>query len=299
MNGDLRLRIATRGSLLARRQADLALGALRAAHPSLRLEVVVVATTGDRDRRTPLGDLAGRGVFVDGLRKAVLAGQADAAVHSLKDVPTASVDGLTLAAVLERGDARDAFVGAAGLRLRELAPGAKVGTSSTRRLAQVAAARPDLVVVPLRGNVDTRLAKVADGEMNGAVLAAAGLERLGRLGGAELLDPAEFVPAPGQGAIALECRASDAETVGVLAVIDHATTRAAVTAERAFLGAQGRNCSLPVGAYAIAVDGRLDLRGTLAGTPAAAKTVSGPIEGAWELGDSLGREMRAALEASS
>src|SRR5690606_26567824 len=170
------------------------------------------------------------GVFVRGVEAALLEGRADVAVHSLKDVPTEAVPGLVLGAYLKRGGPRDVFVGRGGRGLTDLPEGARVGTSSSRRVALLRALRPDLEAAEIRGNVDTRLRKVTEGEYDGAILAAAGMDRLGRLGEAtQLFDAMEFLPAPGQGAIALECRADDERTLGWLAAVDHAETRAAVT----------------------------------------------------------------------
>lgn len=211
-----RLRLATRASTLALVQARLAADAIRAARPEVEVELVEVTTRGDRDQATPLRAMGGEGVFVAAVREAVREGRADAAMHSLKDMPSAAVEGLTVAAMLERADPRDAFVG-----------------------------RPDLEVAEIRGNVDTRLAKVAAGEYDGAILAAAGLLRLGRLGEAtEIYEAHEFLPSPGQGVIALECRTDDAATRGVIEAVDHAPTRLVATAERAVLAALGAGCDL-------------------------------------------------------
>src|SRR5262249_4498973 len=238
-------------------QSDLVSAALRANTPDLNIEYVRITTEGDADRTTPLSVLGGRGVFVRGVEDALLRGNADIAVHSLKDMPTEDAPGLVIGAVLERADPRDAFVGAHGQRLADLPSGARVGTSSQRRHALLQALRPDLEIVEIRGNVDTRLRKVADGDVDGTVLAAAGLARLGRIEEAtQLFDAMEFLPSPAQGAIAIECRADDTTTLALLAAIQHGATRAAVDAERGFLAALGSGCSLPVGAYA-QVDGDL------------------------------------------
>ena len=260
------VRIATRGSALALAQAALAADAMRQAHPPVEIETVEISTEGDRDRETPLSVLGGRGVFVRAVEEALLAERADVAVHSLKDVPTEQLPALALAAVLPRGDARDALVSRGGVRLADLLAGARVGTSSNRRVALLRALRPDVAPVEIRGNVDTRLRKVADGDYEAVVLAAAGLDRLGRLDEAsELFDPADFLPAPGQGAIVLQCRAGDAATRDLLAAIDDRDTRAATDAERGFLAALGAGCTLPVGAYARVAGGRVTLRAMVAG----------------------------------
>ncbi|MQA00418.1 MAG: hydroxymethylbilane synthase [Dehalococcoidia bacterium] len=284
MNAPPRLRIATRGSRLALAQTHLAADALRDGAPGLEVEVIEITTEGDRDRETPLSVLGGRGVFVRGVEAALLDGRADVAVHSLKDVPTEAVPGLVLGAYLERGDPRDVFVGRDGRRLADLPAGARVGTSSSRRVALLRALRPDLEAVEIRGNVDTRLRKVVDGGYDGVVLAAAGLDRLDRLGEAtQLFDALEFLPAPGQGAIALECRADDERTLGWLAAVDHAETRAAVTAERGFLAALGSGCTLPVGAYA-QLDGDLVALRAMLGAELAGADGSMPV-----FGDASGR----------
>ncbi len=235
------LRVATRGSALARRQTDLVIDAL-----GVPAEVVVVETAGDRRADVPIAAIGGQGVFVKEVQAAVLDGRADLAVHSAKDLPAAAVEGLVIAAVPERGDPRDALV---GRRLDELPPGARVGTGAARRRAQLAWLRPDLTFGELRGNIDTRLAKAAD--FDAIVVAAAALSRLGRMEVvSELLAPDRFVPQVGQGALAVECRADDEEVRAALAAVDHEQSHRAVAAERAFLAELGGNCELPVGAYA-------------------------------------------------
>lgn len=291
------LRIATRASALALVQTRLAADALRLAHPTLELREVEVSTEGDRDRVTPLTILGGRGVFVRSVEEALLDGRADVAMHSLKDVPTEPLPGLILVAVLPRADVRDALVAPDGARLQDLAPGSRVGTSSRRRMALLRAARPDLVTTELRGNVDTRLRRVAEGAVDAAVLAAAGLERLGR-GDAvtELLDPFEFVPAPGQGAIVLQCRESDAATIALLVAIDDLSTHQATDAERAVLAALGSGCSLPVGAYATVEGGRLRLRAMIANDDSAAphfESAEGAVADAAAIGTEVGQRLAA------
>lgn len=294
------LRLATRGSALALAQAALVTDALRRADAGITVEIVRVQTEGDIDRTTPLRTLGGRGVFVRGVEDALLSGRAEIAVHSLKDVPSETAGGLTLGAMLARGDPRDALVASRGRPLAALPAGARVGTSSQRRATLLHALRPDLAVVELRGNVDTRLRRVAAGDLDGAVLAAAGLERLGRIGEAtQLFEAMEFLPAPGQGVIAIECRADDAATLALLAALEDAPTRVAAEAERGFLAALGSGCSLPVGAYAqldgdlVALramiadeDGRAPLFGEATGAHAAAAAV----------GRGLGERLRAAIE---
>jgi hydroxymethylbilane synthase len=240
------LRLATRGSAQAAAQAGVVANALMAAHRGLHVELVVVDTLGDQRTDVPLHTMGGQGVFVKEVQRAVLHGDADIAVHSAKDLPSATDPGLQLAAFCERRDPRDAMVGCS---LADLAPGATVATGSVRRRAQLVAVRPDLQFVELRGNIHTRLTKVPDG--GALVMAVAALEILGltdRI--ADTLPAGTFVPAPGQGCVAIECRADDASTAALLAAVDHPATRAAVVTERAFLAELGSGCSLPVAAHA-------------------------------------------------
>jgi hydroxymethylbilane synthase len=240
------LTLATRSSAQATAQSTAVADALMAAHPGLTVELVFVETLGDQRTDVPLHSIGGQGVFVKEVQRAVLQEQADIAVHSAKDLPSVQADGLALAAFCQRRDARDALVGAA---LADLPMGATVATGSVRRRAQLLAARPDLQFVELRGNIHTRLTKLPEG--GALVMAVAALEILGltdRI--AETLPLDQFVPAPGQGCVAVECRLSDSETLALLAAVDHAPTRAAVSAERAFLAEMGSGCSLPVAAHA-------------------------------------------------
>ncbi len=214
------------------------------------VEIVGVTTLGDVSREQ-LTQIGGTGVFVSALRESLLRGEVDFAVHSLKDLPTGAAPGITVAAIPARDDPRDALVGRDGVKLADLPPGARIGTGSPRRAAQLAVLRSDVTCVPIRGNANTRLAKVRDGEFDAVVLAYAGLARIGQTDlVSEIFEPDDMVPAPGQGALAVECRSDDAELVGLLATIDHAATRAAVTAERSLLAALEAGCSAPVGAYA-------------------------------------------------
>ena len=248
MDGPLPLRLATRGSAQARTQAQSVADALMAAHPDRSVELVFVETLGDRTQHAdiPLHTIGGQGVFVKEVQSAVLRGDADIAAHSAKDLPSTTADGLQLAAFCARRDARDVLVGST---LDGLLQGAEVATGSVRRRAQLRVSRPDLQFLELRGNIHTRLGKVPSG--GAIVMAAAALDILGLLDQvAEYLPPATFVPSPGQGCVAIECRADDAEMVEVLALIDHAASRRAVEIERAFLAELGSGCSLPVGAHA-------------------------------------------------
>lgn len=241
------VRLATRSSAQATAQAQAVADALMAAHPGVAVELVFVETLGDQRTDVPLHSIGGQGVFVKEVQRAVLDGHADLAVHSAKDLPSVTADGLQLAAFCARRDARDALVGRA---LADLPEGATVATGSVRRRAQLQAVRPDLSFVELRGNIHTRLSKLPEG--GSLVMAVAAMEILGitdRI--AQALPVGEFVPAPGQGCVAIECREGDDATSALLAAVDHAPTRAAVEAERAFLAELGTGCSLPVAAHAV------------------------------------------------
>jgi hydroxymethylbilane synthase len=294
------VRIGTRPSALARAQTLVVADRLRAA--GHEYELVEISTSGDRSS-APVAQL-GVGVFVSALRDALVRGEVDVAVHSYKDLPTAPDRRLHLAAVPAREDPRDALVARDGLVLGELPSGARIGTGSPRRTAQLDALGLGLEVVAIRGNVDTRIGKVHSGELDGVVVAAAGLARLGRLAEAtELLDPLQMLPAPAQGALAVECRADDLELARALAgVLDDEWTRAAVVAERAVLATLEAGCSAPVGALADVVsdlddDGhavdRISLRavvGTIDGALLRA-SVTGDMDDAEKLGAALAAEL--------
>ncbi|MBS2535572.1 hydroxymethylbilane synthase [Catenulispora sp. NF23] len=256
------LRLGTRASALALAQSGMMAEALTAA-TGRPVELVHVTTYGDTSRES-LSVIGGTGVFVNALRDALYAGEIDFAVHSLKDLPTAAPEGLHLAAVSERAAVNDALVARDGLKLADLPAGARVGTGAARRMALLKMIRPDLEVVPIRGNVDTRVNFVRSGRLDAVLVAFAGLQRLGRDDEAtEVLDPEIMLPSPGQGALAVECR--DADLVGLLAVLDHGPTRAAVVAERTMLAVLEAGCSAPVGGHAIALDDNvLSLTGVVA-----------------------------------
>ena len=250
-----RIRVGTRESRLSMRQTEEVLEQLTTHHPDIEYEIVPIKSSGDLAPETPLVGM-GRGIFVKELERALLDGQIDIAVHSLKDMPTQLPDGLAIGAVGRRADPRDALVDRWGSPLSELPRGARIGTSSPRRAAQLKEARPDVEAVSIRGNVETRVRKAEGDGYDGAILALAGLERLG-LGQhvSEVLSPHDFVPAPGQGALAVEVRQGDPVT-DLVACLDHGPTRHAVNAERAFLESLGGGCQLPMGAYG-QVDGDL------------------------------------------
>lgn len=262
------IRLGTRGSALARWQTDWVLARLREQWPGLTGEIRLFTTTGDRLIDQPLPAIAGKGVFTEELELALLSGEIDLAVHSLKDLPVRLPPGLALGAICEREDARDVLICPAGAALHALPTGARLGTSSMRRAAQLRRVRPDLTIQPIRGNVDTRLRKAHAGAYDAIVLAAAGVLRLGLE--AEITEYLSFdvmLPAPGQAALAVQCRAAEAPMQALLAPIDHGPTRSAVEAERSFLEALGGGCAAPVAALAETAPGNgLSLRG-FAGAP--------------------------------
>jgi len=291
--------IGTRGSPLALQQARAVAAQVAALADGAEVKLQTIVTHGDADAEGPLAQLKGQGIFTREIEIALLAGRIHMAVHSLKDLPTELPSGLTIGAIVAREDARDALISRQGHRLADLPPASLIGTSSLRRAAQVLAQRPDLQIMPLRGNVDTRLRKLQAGACDALILAAAGLIRLGLAHWiTEYLTLAEMVPAPGQGALAIEARADDYETLAFLARLDHAPTRAAVTAERAFLRAVGGGCHLPVAAYAALCpdDGSLRLHGLIASTDGR-RLVRGAISGPADEADRIGAALAADLLA--
>jgi hydroxymethylbilane synthase len=265
MKGRRTLRIGTRTSALARWQTEFVATRLTRRQPGLRYGLVPVATVGDRDVTTPLPEIGGKGVFTEELERDLLAGAIDAAVHSLKDVPVEPTPGLTLIVIGPRADARDVLVAREALTLATLPPGAMVGTCSTRRMAQLRAARPDVALAPLRGNVDTRVRKALAGEYDAILIAAAGVDRLGLADAVrERLGMDTVLPAPGQGALAVQCRADDTVALATLTAIADADVTAATSAERAFLAGLGGGCDAPIAAYAVARQGVMVLNGLVA-----------------------------------
>lgn len=292
------VRLGSRGSKLARWQAEHVRRALAAAAPGVAVEIVILRTTGDRVRDVPLARIGGTGLFTREVDDALLAGSIDAAVHSLKDVPTRLPEVIALGAVLERADPVDALVVAPGLptTLAALPAGARVGTSSLRRRAQLLSLRPDLTVVDLRGNLDTRLARVAAGDYDAAIVARAGLERLGRQDAiASVLGPPDWLPAVGQGALGVTVRASDRELGALVAPLNHPPTAIAVAAERAFLRAVQGGCQVPVGALAVPEpDGTLRLDGLIAsldGDAVVRGSQAGPAAEAEAVGTRLAEDL--------
>jgi hydroxymethylbilane synthase len=292
-----RIVVGTRGSMLARWQAAFVTKRLLHAHPGLVVDEKIIVTEGDRISAGPLWSAGGKGLWVKEIEAALLAGEIDLAVHSMKDVPGELAPGLAIAAIPERADVRDAVVSRSGGTLDELPRSARVGTTSLRRCFQLKTLRLDLDVQILRGNLDTRLRKVADGVVDAAILACAGLDRLGyadRI--AERLPIDRMLPAVGQGALAIEIRAADSETRGICGVLDDHDTAVAVTAERAFLARLGATCRTPVAGYARLQGGRVTLLGRVGlpdGSSVLADQASGPEASAAEVGRGLAEAMLA------
>ncbi len=289
------VRIATRKSPLAMWQAEHVAAALRAAHPGLEVEILGMSTQGDKILDTPLAKIGGKGLFVKELEERMLSGDADIAVHSMKGVPVELPEGLHLSVILEREDPRDAFVSNHHASLVALPEGARVGTSSLRRQCQLADRRPDLEIIPLRGNVNTRLRKLDDGEYDAIILASAGLLRLGfaeRI--RSFISTDDSLPAIGQGAIGIECRADDKRTNELLAPLHHADTADRVFAERAMNKRLEGGCQVPIGGHATLDGDTLQLRGlvgTVDGSEIVRAEISGPRAEAGRLGTALGEEL--------
>ena len=299
----LPLRLGTRGSPLALAQAHMVKAALATAHPSLAddaaVEIQIVSTQGDRIQDRTLAEIGGKGLFTEEIEAGLLDGRLDLAVHSMKDMPTALPTGLVISAVLERADPRDALIARDRRSIADLAQGAVVGTASLRRAAQLRAVRPDLEVVPLRGNVQTRLRKLAAGEVHATFLAMAGLIRLGLEDVASAaLAPEEMLPAVAQGAIGIESRADDEDVLGLLAAINHGPTMLRITAERAFLAVLDGSCRTPIAALA-EIDGTtLSLRGLVASPDGIAVErieMAGGVNDCLALGANAGSAIRARL----
>ena len=298
MSTPLRLRIATRKSLLALWQAEYVKAELEKHHPGLVIELVPLTSRGDKILDVPLAKVGGKGLFVKELEQALLAGDADIAVHSMKDVPMEFPEGLGLSVICPREDARDAFVSNRYNSLDEVPAGAVIGTSSLRRQCQLLSRRPDLQVKFLRGNVQTRLQKLDDGEYDAIILAAAGLIRLGlkeRI--RAYIAPEQCLPAGGQGAVGIECRINDAETIELIKPLHHLVTAEQVIAERAMNRRLQGGCQVPIACYAIHRDNQLWLRG-LVGAPDGSQMlfdeISGPVGDAEKMGVELAERLLAA-----
>ncbi len=290
------LTVATRGGALAMAQTKFVAASLQKIHPDLEVKVQQVTTRGDRDRRTALWDLKDTGFFTSQLEDALRAGEADFAVHSLKDLPTDEREGLTIAAVFDRNFVEDCLVSARPVEsLEQLPTGAKIGTSSLRRAAQLRHLRGDLEPAPLRGNVQTRLKKLDTGEFDAVLLARAGLERLG-LGDkiAFVFDPVVFIPAPAQGALGIQTRADDDQTNEIIASIDDQTARTTALAERKILTTMQCGCHAPVGAYAKITAGKIKIRAficDLEGRNYISRATTGPAPEAEHLAEQLAHEL--------
>lgn len=289
------IRIATRKSPLAMWQAEHVAAALKKAHPGIEVELLAMSTQGDKILDTPLAKIGGKGLFIKELEQAMLEDRADIAVHSMKDVPVEFPPGLHLATIMEREDPRDAFVSNQYDSFDDLPQGAKVGTSSLRRQCQLLDRRPDLEIHPLRGNVNTRLRKLDEGEFDAIILAAAGLIRLGfqdRITG--FIEPEESLPAVGQGAVGIECRSNSPRINELLAPLNHEETAIRVRAERAMNNRLEGGCQVPIAGHAILQDGLLYLRG-LVGTTDGDEIVRGEISGPAEDGETMGAALAEEL----
>lgn len=292
-----RIRIGTRGSALALAQAGLVQQQLQARYPQCRVDLQIIKTTGDKIQDVPLAKIGGKGLFTKEIELAILAGEVDLGVHSMKDVPTEVPPGLVIGVTTAREDPRDAFISKTYQRLADVPVGGRIGTGSLRRKAQLLHLRPDLEIIPLRGNVDTRLRKLVDEKLDAIILASAGLRRLGRAGEiTDLLPPATMLPAIGQGALGLEFREDDREMRTLLTFLDDPASRVAVAAERAFLARLEGGCQVPIAAYGQVQDGEVvldGLIGDLTGRRLFREQVRGPISQATSLGQHLAERLLA------
>ena len=295
-----KLRIGTRGSPLALTQANLVIDALKHVHPNLKeksaIEMIVIKTTGDRIQSTLLSEVGGKGLFTKEIDEAMLNDRIDIGIHSMKDMPTILPDGIVFHTIMAREDARDAFISDKATSIEDLAQGSSIGTASLRRKSQLLSYRPDLTVLPIRGNVDTRLQKIKEGIIDATLLAYAGLKRLGKDREIkQLIDTKVILPAVGQGALAATCRGDDAYANTVLALLSEPTTTAAIVAERAMLAVLDGSCHTPIGGLAQPDgQGHLELRGLVAlpdGAKTAEVTMTAPITKAEDLGKSVGENL--------
>jgi len=292
------LRIGTRGSKLALAQSEWVKGKIEGKHPHVQVQLIRIKTTGDKILDSPLSKIGGKGLFVKEIEEALLERRVDLAVHSMKDVPAELPEGLTLSAFPEREDPHDAFISAEHKALEQLPQRVRVGTGSLRRAAQLLHIRPDLEMVPVRGNVDTRLRRLEGGEFQAVILAAAGLRRLGfadRI--RQLISVDQVIPAIGQGALGLEVRRDDEQTMGLIRFLNHEETEVTVRAERAFLKELEGGCQVPMAAFCRFHDGQLHLEGMVAeldGSKVIRDNITGEKSGARDLGISLARRLLAS-----
>ncbi len=290
-----KIRIGTRGSPLALWQANWIKSRLQSIHPGLEAEIVPIKTSGDKIQDVALAKIGGKGLFVKEIEEALLRGEIDIAVHSMKDVPVKLPAGLNIVAIPAREDPRDALISQNGVKLKDLPQKARVGTGSLRRITQLLHYRPDLEIVPLRGNIETRIKKMTAESLDGIVLAVAGLRRMGMEDKiSEAIDPGIMLPAMGQGAVGVEARQFDADTLELVLELDHEETHIALEAERAFLRALGGGCQVPIGAHATLSADQLTLKavvGSLDGKQIFKSEKTGIPQRAREIGESLGKEM--------
>jgi len=288
---NMNIKIGTRGSKLALAQTNSVIELLKKIAPEIQTEVSVIKTTGDIMQDVSLLQIGGQGAFVKEIEEALLEGRIDLAVHSMKDVPGETPERLTFAAILQREDVRDVLVSRGRIKMEFMPKGARIGTGSLRRGAQIKAILPDIQIVPLRGNIDTRLKKIETEDLTGVILAAAGMKRLGYIETISQFLPTELMlPAVGQGALGLQLRKTDAGLIKILAGLNHAPTAAEVTAERSYLRALGGGCRLPIAAYGLIEKERLTLEGLVAapnGTSVLRDKVWGEINEAEEMGRKL------------
>jgi hydroxymethylbilane synthase len=285
------IRIGTRGSKLALTQSEWIKNKIQDQHPDVRVELTIIKTTGDKIQDSPLSKIGGKGLFVKEIEDALLQNRVDLAVHSMKDVPAELPDGLMLAAFPEREDPRDALISAGNVPIHGLPLKARLGTSSLRRAAQILHIRPDLEIAPLRGNVDTRLGKLNGGGLDCIILATAGLNRMGLQNRISQVIPTnKILPAIGQGALGLETRQNDEQTIGIIDFLNHEPTQIAVAAERAFLKKLEGGCQVPIAGLALLESGRLHFTGMVAeidGTRIIQDQISGDPEDAAQMGETL------------
>jgi hydroxymethylbilane synthase len=287
----MNIKIGTRGSKLALAQTNSVVESLKKSVPEITAEISVIKTSGDIMQDVSLMQIGGQGVFVKEIEEALLSGGIDVAVHSMKDVPGEIPEGLIFAAILPRGDVRDVLVSRGNIKMEFMPKGAKIGTGSLRRGAQIQALLPDVTIVPLRGNIDTRLKKIETENLTGVILAAAGMKRLGYAQTISQYLPVELMlPAVGQGALGLQIRKTDAELAKILALLNHVRTAAEVSAERSYLRALGGGCRLPIAAYGLIEGQRLTLEGLVA-APNGASVIRDKVWGALDEAEALGEKL--------